>query len=68
MRNAALVRCLQIAKRLEGRRYVDSLDELALTFGVTTRTIRRDLEVLQETGWIQAAWKKAESPSLRGIA
>jgi DeoR/GlpR family transcriptional regulator of sugar metabolism len=33
------------------------LDELALVFHVTTRTIRRDLELLEEVGFRVPRWR-----------
>lgn len=48
MRNGALVRVLTMADRLRaGRR---TLEELAQEFHVSTRTVRRDLEVLSVAG------------------
>lgn len=49
MRNAGVIRVLQMSQLLRaGRR---SLDELAGQFGVTTRTVRRDLELLSLVGF-----------------
>jgi predicted DNA-binding transcriptional regulator YafY len=45
-RNKQLVRCLQLQRAL--RRAFRTLDSLAQEFGVTTRTIRRDLDALEE--------------------
>jgi predicted DNA-binding transcriptional regulator YafY len=48
MRNDALIRVLSIIERLRvGRR---SIDELALEFHVTPRTIRRDLAAMSAAG------------------
>lgn len=47
-RNTTLVRCLMIWRRVEGRRVCPSLRVLAAEHGVCERTIRRDLEALQE--------------------
>lgn len=48
MRGDALLRVLRMTETLRrGRR---SVDELAAAFKVTTRTVRRDLEVLSVAG------------------
>lgn len=47
-RNAQLIRVLQLAERLRGRRW--SLEQLAQEADVTTRTVRRDLEALSSAG------------------
>jgi predicted DNA-binding transcriptional regulator YafY len=49
-RNRQVVRELQLLLTLERSRYGRSLQELALEFGVTDRTIRRDLEALEAAG------------------
>lgn len=49
-RNRGLVRALRTAKLLESSRFGVSIGELASEFGCTTRTVRRDLEALQEAG------------------
>lgn len=48
MRNGALVRILKMAERLRGGRC--AIDDLARDFHVTTRTVRRDLDVLSVVG------------------
>jgi predicted DNA-binding transcriptional regulator YafY len=48
VRGDTLVRVLTMAETL--RRGRQSLDELADTFNVTTRTVRRDLEALSVAG------------------
>lgn len=49
MRNGQLVRVLKVCQRLgDGRRHV--LLSLADEFRVTTRTIRRDIDAIQEAG------------------
>lgn len=50
MRNAEVIRQWKILKRVEAGRYTTSA-ELAAEHGVTERTIRRDLEALQEAGF-----------------
>ena len=50
MRNAEVIRQWKILKRIEAGRYTTSA-ELAQEHGVTERTIRRDLEALQEAGF-----------------
>jgi predicted DNA-binding transcriptional regulator YafY len=49
-RNRQVVRQWQIVRQIEGR-HGKTLRELAEAFGVTTRTIRRDLEALEEAGF-----------------
>ncbi len=50
MRNAEVIRQWSILRDLEASRRV-TIDELAERTGVTTRTIRRDLEALQSAGF-----------------
>jgi predicted DNA-binding transcriptional regulator YafY len=50
MRNAEVIRQWKILKRIEKSRYVTAAD-LAEEHGVALRTIRRDLEALQEAGF-----------------
>jgi predicted DNA-binding transcriptional regulator YafY len=50
MRNAEVIRQWSILRDLEASRRV-TIDELAQRTGVTTRTIRRDLEALQSAGF-----------------
>src|SRR5205085_10927792 len=50
MRNAEVIRQWKILKRIEAGRYTTSAD-LAGEHGVTERTIRRDIEALQEAGF-----------------
>jgi predicted DNA-binding transcriptional regulator YafY len=49
-RNAEVIRQWSILKDLEASRRL-TIDEMAARTGVTTRTIRRDLEALQEAGF-----------------
>jgi predicted DNA-binding transcriptional regulator YafY len=49
-RNAEVIRQWSILKDLEASRRV-TIDDMAARTGVTTRTIRRDLEALQEAGF-----------------
>jgi predicted DNA-binding transcriptional regulator YafY len=49
-RNAEVIRQWTILRDLESARRL-TIDELAARTGVTTRTIRRDLEALQEAGF-----------------
>ena len=51
MRNAEVIRQWQILREIEGRRTGVTIHELAKLAGVTTRTIRRDLQALQEAGF-----------------
>ena len=50
MRNAEVIRQWKILKRIEAGRYTSTAD-LAEEHGVTERTIRRDIEALQEAGF-----------------
>jgi proteasome accessory factor B len=50
MRNAEVIRQWKILKRIEAGRFTSTKD-LATEHGVTERTIRRDLEALQEAGF-----------------
>jgi predicted DNA-binding transcriptional regulator YafY len=50
MRNAEVIRQWKILKRIEAGRYTTAA-EMAAEHGVTERTIRRDLEALQEAGF-----------------
>jgi predicted DNA-binding transcriptional regulator YafY len=50
MRNAEVIRQWKILKRIEAGRYTSTAD-LADEHGVTERTIRRDIEALQEAGF-----------------
>jgi predicted DNA-binding transcriptional regulator YafY len=50
LRNAEVIRQWKILKRIEAGRYTTSAD-LAAEHGVTERTIRRDIEALQEAGF-----------------
>ena len=51
MRNAEVIRQWQILREIEGRRTGVTIHELAAHVKVTTRTIRRDLQALQEAGF-----------------
>jgi predicted DNA-binding transcriptional regulator YafY len=50
LRNAEVIRQWKILKRIEAGRYTSTAD-LAEEHGVTERTIRRDIEALQEAGF-----------------
>jgi predicted DNA-binding transcriptional regulator YafY len=50
MRNAEVIRQWKILKTIETGRYTSS-QKLAEAYGVTERTIRRDIEALQEAGF-----------------
>ena len=50
MRNAEVIRQWKILKRIEAGRYTTAQD-LAEEHDVTERTIRRDIEALQEAGF-----------------
>jgi predicted ArsR family transcriptional regulator len=49
-RNRQLVRELTLLQLLERARVGHTIDELARDTGVTTRTIRRDIEALEQAG------------------
>lgn len=51
MRNAEIIRQWQILKEIEARRAGVTIHELASSTRVSTRTIRRDLQALQEAGF-----------------
>src|SRR5215831_5046493 len=51
MRNAEVIRQWQILREIESRRTGVTIHELARLVNVTTRTIRRDLQALQEAGF-----------------
>lgn len=51
MRNAEVIRQWQILKSIEASRTGVTIHELARQVSVTTRTIRRDLQALQEAGF-----------------
>lgn len=51
MRNAEVIRQWQILREIEARRAGVTIHELAQKVSVSTRTIRRDLQALQEAGF-----------------
>ena len=51
MRNAEVIRQWQILREIESRRVGVTIHELATSVKVSTRTIRRDLQALQEAGF-----------------
>ena len=51
LRNAEVIRQWQILRQIESARAGVTIHELAEHAGVTTRTIRRDLQALQEAGF-----------------
>ena len=59
-RNGQLIRQWKILRNLLVRRYGATFVELANEFGVSTRTIRRDLECLESAGF------PFEDPALNG--
>ena len=59
-RNDALVRVLSLLRLLE-QRGRHTLDDLALRFDVTTRTIRRDLKALEDVGYPLGHEERGES-------
>ena len=51
MRNAEVIRQWQVLREIEARRVGVTIHELATLVHVSTRTIRRDLQALQEAGF-----------------
>lgn len=51
MRNAEVIRQWQVLREIEARKAGVTIHELAAAAGVSTRTIRRDLQALQEAGF-----------------
>src|SRR5262245_23590698 len=51
MRNAEVIRQWQVLREIEARRTGVSIHELSDMVGVSTRTIRRDLQALQEASF-----------------
>ena len=56
-RARTLRRVLTLARYLQPLRYAPPLRDLATALGVHPRTIRRDLEALEEVGWPLPAWR-----------
>lgn len=56
-RLAGLTRVLKLMIRLEGCQYAPSLEVLAEEFDVCTRTIRRDLILLETAGIETPRWR-----------
>jgi len=50
-RGVSLLRVLKLQRHLEGLPFAPPLSDLAKTFDVTTRTIRRDLDLLAKAGF-----------------
>lgn len=59
-RNESLRRVLLLERRLRGLHYAPSFQELAEEFAVTTRTIRRDFELLESVGTRLPQWRTNE--------
>jgi predicted DNA-binding transcriptional regulator YafY len=53
----SLRRVLALLCRVQAMRYAPDLRELAREFNVTDRTIRRDLELLEEVGFRVPRWR-----------
>ena len=51
MRNAEVIRQWQVLREIEAQRAGVTIHELATLVRVSTRTIRRDLQALQEAGF-----------------
>lgn len=56
-RDETLRRTLRLFARIGKARYVPPIADLAVEFGVTTRTIRRDLESLEAVGILTGKWR-----------
>jgi predicted DNA-binding transcriptional regulator YafY len=59
-RAESLRRILALKARLDGRRYAPRLVDLAREFECHERTIRRDLELLEELGVTVPKWRLNE--------
>lgn len=59
-RNESIIRVLTLAKRLDGLRYAPSLQQLADEGHVSTRTVRRDLQLLEALGFHVPMWRLNE--------
>jgi predicted DNA-binding transcriptional regulator YafY len=59
-RNESIRRLLALLRRVDGMRYAPSLHDLAREFGVSHRTIRRDLDLLEEVGFKVPKWRQNE--------
>lgn len=55
-RCAPLVRCLRVARAIDGQRYID-IKALAESQGLHQRTIRRYLIALERAGWTVGLWR-----------
>lgn len=60
-RGVALLRVLRVVRRLDHARYAPTLSQLATDFEVSERTIRRDLELLEEAGFAIPTWRQRAS-------
>lgn len=59
-RNTTVVRCLRLWAFLQGRRTRPGTRELSAHYGVSYRTIARDLEALEEAHFkVPPVWKDA---------
>lgn len=59
-RGQSLIRVLKLARRLERVKTCPMLQVLAEEFKVHPRTIRRDLEALEQAGWrVPQRWYEA---------
>jgi DeoR/GlpR family transcriptional regulator of sugar metabolism len=59
----SLRRVLALLRHVETMRYAPSLVDLAREFNVTDRTIRRDLELLEEVGFRVPRWRDEQRKS-----
>lgn len=62
-RGAIAKQTVQLIRLLEGRRYMPTHAWLADEMRVTTRTVRRYLDALEQAGWPlpQRGWHKSEA-------
>jgi transposase len=53
-----LARCLRLAHdpRAKLVMHIERIRAIARDYGVTMRTIRRDLEALERSGWLMPQW------------
>ncbi len=57
-RGSGLERAIKLLRRLEGRQSCPSLQRLAADYEVNARTIRRDLEALENAGVTLPTWRR----------
>lgn len=60
VRNATLIRVLSLRLRIAEAAQMPTLRQLSREFGVCPRTVRRDLESLEDAGEVLPPWRKRE--------